>query len=336
MPIEFNTMVENTDHELILEIDQEVIIAKDPKEIKPLTITENGVYEGGVEDGKQVGFSPVTVDIAKDPKEIKPLTITENGVYEGGVEDGKQVGFSPVTVNISVSKSKIIKELVDLRGNTDWLFNKFPRDSDEELAKMLEFNVTENATSFLDMFNMAYVKKVPCFDISKTTTLSSLFRCAVLLLDAPILDTKHIENFQLVFNQCSSIAIIPQWDVRNGTNFTSAFNACHWLSQIWFKNIKANIQVASGDTWGSKLTPDSLIHLIRELRDTGSTLTLTIGNVNIAKLANTYVRIIEITDEMRAEDDLIDEKLPFEVCESTDEGAMLIDEYVWLKNWQIR
>ena len=38
---------------------------------------------------------------------------------------------------------------------------------------------------------------------------------------------------------------------------------------------------------------------------------------------------------MRAEDDLIDEKLPFEVCESADEGGMLTTDYVGLKNWSI-
>jgi hypothetical protein len=47
-----------------------------------------------------------------------------------------------------------------------------------------------------------------------------------------------------------------------------------------------------------------------------------------------YVKTVEITDEMRAEDDLIDKKHPFEVCESTDEGAMLIKTYASsVKGW---
>ena len=38
---------------------------------------------------------------------------------------------------------------------------------------------------------------------------------------------------------------------------------------------------------------------------------------------------------MRASDILVDRKLPFEVCNSTDSGAMTISEYLALKNWQI-
>ena len=64
--------------------------------------------------------------------------------------------------------------------------------------------------------------------------------------------------------------------------------------------------------------------------------TLTVGFVNLEKLENIYVRTIAITDEMRAEDDLIDEKLPFEVCDSTDEGAVLISDYIREKNWQLK
>ena len=39
--------------------------------------------------------------------------------------------------------------------------------------------------------------------------------------------------------------------------------------------------------------------------------------------------------KMRAEDDLIDEKYPFARCESTDEGATLITDYISVKNWKL-
>jgi hypothetical protein len=63
-------------------------------------------------------------------------------------------------------------------------------------------------------------------------------------------------------------------------------------------------------------------------------------------LETVYVKSIAITDAVRERfeimegvvienDDLIDEKLPFVVCEPTDEGATLITEYVLLKNWQV-
>ena len=77
--------------------------------------------------------------------------------------------------------------------------------------------------------------------------------------------------------------------------------------------------------------------MIKELVNTGSSKTFTIGTENTAKLSNTYEKLINITDEMRAEDDLIDSKMPFEVCESTDEGALaILTDYVALKNWSIK
>ena len=114
------------------------------------------------------------------------------------------------------------------------------------------------------------------------------------------------------------------------------FYNCSALTDVRLRNIKVSITVGSGTTYGHLLTVDSLVHLIYELRDTGSSKTLTVGSANLEKLANVYVRTIDITDAMRAEDDLIDKKLPFEVCESTDEGAMLITEYVMLKNWAVK
>ena len=139
-----------------------------------------------------------------------------------------------------------------------------------------------------------------------------------------------------MFNGCSSLTTVPEFDTSRVTSMTGMFNGCSSLSGCWIRNIKAALQVGSSDSYGHLLTVDSLIHLIKELRDTGSSKTLTVGSINLNKLANIYVKTVDVTDEMRAEDDLIDEKLPFVVCESTDEGATLITEYVILKNWQVK
>lgn len=148
-------------------------------------------------------------------------------------------------------------------------------------------------------------------------------------------DTSKGTNFSYMFYGCSSLTTTPTLDLRNANSISYMLNNCSKLTNLYVKNIKANLQIGYHSSWGHLLTVDSLVNTIYECRDTGSIKTLTVGSANLSKLANVYVKLIDITDEMRAEDDLIDEKLPFEVCESTDEGAMLIANYVGLKNWKL-
>lgn len=334
MPIELELEIDENEEELNVEVDETIKVIADPKVIKPLTITENGTYDTRKLDKPFDGANPVTVKIPTI--KVEPLSVNQNGVYEGESSDGEKVAYSPVTVDVEFHKSQVLKEFVDLKENADYLFYNTPRYKDEDFASIFAFDVTENAKSVYKIFEGSHLVTIPPFDISKVTSLSCAFRLCTRLVDAPMLDTKHIQDFGNVFNQNTFIGKIPAWDVRSGTNFASAFNSSLSMTEIWFKNIKSNIQVASGAIWGHNLTLESLIHLIRELRDTGELLTFTVGIVNLEKLKDIYVKTVEITDEMRAEDDLIDEKLPFVVCESTDEGATLITEYALFKNWQIR
>ena len=183
--------------------------------------------------------------------------------------------------------------------------------TNEEAAQLIQYETTQNVTNFQSMFSYATsITRPPLFYIGSTVYAANLFS-----------NTK--------------IEIIDGYDFRGVYNATKFVDNCANLKEIWIKNIKVDIQVGSGETWGHLLTEESLIHLVKELRDTGSAKTLTVSTPSLEKLSSVYVRTIDITDEMRAEDDLIDEKLPFEVCESTDEGAMLITDYVALKNWNL-
>lgn len=196
---------------------------------------------------------------------------------------------------------------------------------------------TRSVTDMNHMFSTCQsLTTVPLFDTRSVTNMNNMFYKCQSLTTVPLFDTRSVTYMSYTFNNCSKLTTVPSFDARSVMSMPNIFNNCQALTEIWLRNIKCNLQVGSGTSWGHLLTVDSLVHLCYELRDTGSSNTLTVGSANLEKLAAVYVRSIEITDEMRAEDDLIDEKLPFEVCESTDEGATLISEYVQLKNWIIK
>lgn len=179
-----------------------------------------------------------------------------------------------------------------------------------EEAPYIDFS--QHKSTVFQMFqNCRSLKTIPCYDFSKSTAL----------------------YFFLL--GCTSLEVVPAIDLRSVTGrVDSIVYGCSALKEIWFRNIGVSIQLGANN-WGTKLTVESLLHIIKELRNMNAARTLTIATVNIDKIKDIYVRLIDITDEMRAEDDLIDVKLPFEVCESTDEGAMLITDYVALKNWSL-
>ena len=172
------------------------------------------------------------------------------------------------------------------------------------------------------------------------TNMQSSFSECVKIKCTPPMNTINVTNFNQAFNQCLTLMTIPLLDLRSATSVSNVFNNCALLTNLNLKNIPKSITIGSGTSYGHLLTLDSLLNTIKELWDnsTGtSTLTLTVGSTNLTKLANVYVKLIDITDEMRAEDEFIDKKKPFVVCEKTDEGAMsALYDYPLLKNFEIK
>ena len=196
---------------------------------------------------------------------------------------------------------------------------------------------TSKNTNFAGMFwHCAALKTVPSLDTSGGTQFGYMFAACNSLTKVPALDTRNGTVFDSMFNSSNSIMDIPRIDLRNATSVYSMFSNMNGLTNLGVYNIKQTLSLGGGTSSGQRLTLDSLINAIRELIDTGSAKTLTLGSTNLSKLANVYVRTVDVTDEMRAGDEFIDSKLPFEVCESTDEGATLITDYVLYKNWQLK
>ena len=142
------------------------------------------------------------------------------------------------------------------------------------------------------------------------------------------------------FYNCKNLETVIFEDglMLDSWNTTYCFSNCTSLTNLQLKNIIITSNNSLDLSKCTNLTQESILNLVQELHinTTTSTRTLNIGSTNKAKVEGLYVKLIDITDEMRAEDEYIDNKLPFVLCESTDEGAMLINDYVTSKNWILK
>ena len=129
-----------------------------------------------------------------------------------------------------------------------------------------------------------------------------------------------------MFAGCEKLTTIPQMDISSATNVSSMFSYCRSLTNLDLRNIKLNLQIGSGTSWGHLLTVDSLVNTIKELMTQTSYKTLTMGTANLKKIVNLYCKIIDDTDP----------KKTMELCESTEEGAMTLTDYAQLKKWNIK
>ena len=172
-------------------------------------------------------------------------------------------------------------------------------------------------------------------DTSRSISAHSMFGNCNSLTSVPLFNTSSVMDMDYMFYNCSKLLSVPEFDMRKASSASNMFYNCVALTECWIRNIKVSLQVGNGSSWGHLLTLESLLHLCKECIKVGYSRTLTVGTANLEKLANVYVKLIPITDDMRSEDDLIDEKYPFVQCESTDDGAMTIQDYMALKMWTL-
>ena len=164
-------------------------------------------------------------------------------------------------------------------------------------------------------------------DTSSVINMESMFQDCVNLTTIPKLNTSKSTNISFMFYGCSNLTTISQIDMSSVTKAGNTFTACPKLTYLKLLNIKISIRIAYGTTYGHLIEKDCLIQIISELIKPSSGInTLTMGSTNIAKLTDTYVKLL---------DDDGSGKYPFVVCESTDVGAMTITDYCTSKNWKL-
>lgn len=170
--------------------------------------------------------------------------------------------------------------------------------------------------------NCTSLIEVPSFTCSLCGMQAMFYGCTSLVTvhNQP---TSEVVQFTNAFNGCTKLETIAGLDLTSATLCPNIVNNCKALTNLTLYNIRVDIQIGSGTTWGHLLTVDSLVHTIQELCTVTSTQTLTMGSANLEKIAGLYCKIIDDANE----------KKTMELCESTDEGAMTLADYAAEKGW---
>lgn len=222
-------------------------------------------------------------------------------------------------------------------GNMTTLRNMFNGCSALESLDVSNFEIIPNANTS-SMFSGCKKLKTLIANVLKTgSSAGYMFYNNNVLQSIPELETSNASNFSWMFNNCNSLETIKTIDLINATNVSAMFDFCKSLKNLTLKNIKISLILGNSTNFGHLLTNESLINTIKELWDlTGQTSQkLTMSAVVKGNLNNIYVKLVDVTDEMLAQDQYAGNKKPCVVCESTDEGAMTLTEYATSKNWAI-
>ena len=200
-------------------------------------------------------------------------------------------------------------------------------------------NTLKNLLDYLKVIDNLFSRMSNIFDLtgyidyddtSNVTSMNGTFYYCYNLVELPPLDTRNVTNMTSIVQSCSKLRKICQLNLINVTKADHMFYDCPKLEDVTLLNIKINLQVSSGSSYGHLLTLESLLGLCQECVNVNSSRTLTVGTTNMTKLSNVYVKL---TNEPEEDETL--PKLPMVQCDSTDEGAMLIKDYMALKSWNL-
>ena len=140
---------------------------------------------------------------------------------------------------------------------------------------------TSNVTNISDMFYYcSNLTSVPLFDTSKVTNMSYMFFSCSKLTSVPSFDTSNVTDISNMFSYCSKLTSVPSFDTSKVTNMSSMFSGCSKLETIHMKNIGTNLNISASTLF----TREALLEIIGNLKTVTSTMRLTMGSTNLAKL----------------------------------------------------
>lgn len=112
------------------------------------------------------------------------------------------------------------------------------------MKKLPKFDTSE-VTDMTSMFNgCKSLEKVPAMDTSNVYAMNSMFSGCRKLKEIPAMDTSSVSDMQYMFYGCSNLEKIGELDFKNimsRFDVSNIFKGCDKLKEVNVKNIRPNV-----------------------------------------------------------------------------------------------
>ena len=147
----------------------------------------------------------------------------------------------------------------------------------------IEFTATSDVTDMNNMFSdCSKLTSIPLFNTINVIDMNNMFYHCSSLTSIPSLDTSKVINTSYMFYNCSKLTSVPSLDTSKVGNMYGMFYNCSSLETIHMINIGTDLDIH----YSTKFTREALLEIIGNLKTVTTTMTLTMGSTNLAKLTD--------------------------------------------------
>lgn len=152
-----------------------------------------------------------------------------------------------------------------------------------ENLEEINFENIEKVTNIYEVFrNCKKLKKINNLNTATLTNVTSAFTHCESLEIIPAIDISGATSLSSLFEYCPKLKTIEgELDCTKATSVTNMFSYCNELENVKIKNLNASGLVL---TQSPKLSHESLLYLLNNLKTITTSKTITIGNTNLQKL----------------------------------------------------
>ena len=232
-------------------------------EIKPLDVTENGVYDVTGE-----AYKPVRVNVPQTAqsgtlKALLDATKNTHGLFKG-------YGGSSVDGLISYSDTSNVTDMGEMFRNCTKLTSVPQLD-------------TSNVVNMADMVNgCSNLTTIPQLNTSKATRMITMFLGCRKLTTIPQLDTSNVTSMGEMFSGCTGLTSIPELNASRSTYFSYMFKDCTSLTSIGMYGFRYSIDISQ-----TALEHDAIVAFLNQAGTAyNSSQTITMGSAKLALLSD--------------------------------------------------